>query len=158
MFTTVTSLAIGLLAAVALADADCAFTPQCDYGHGSRASALAATQEACCAACTDRPGCAAGVFDGKSCWFKTAAQVKGGCTKRASVVAACIPPSVKPGPAPGPAPGPPGPKPKPSPPGPKPPPPPPAPLPVVPPSKDLDAVPPLARATLARSRPVGGVL
>lgn len=40
--------------------------------------APATTQAECCTLCSNRPGCAAGVFDGTSCWFKTAAAVKGG--------------------------------------------------------------------------------
>ena len=53
-------------AAVAHSEPDtCTFTPHCDYGKGSRSMVAAATKEACCTACTNRPGCAAGVFDGK---------------------------------------------------------------------------------------------
>lgn len=105
--------------------ADCTFT-QCDYGKGSRQSEPAATQADCCALCTNRAGCAAGVYDGAVCWFKTAHEVAAGCAKSSKVKAACIPPSVKPGPPPAPPPAPPHPKPPPSP-GPPAPPAPPAP-------------------------------
>jgi hypothetical protein len=57
-----TLLALGL--GLAAAADTCTFTPQCDYGKGSRSMAPATTKEACCSLCADRPGCAAGVFDG----------------------------------------------------------------------------------------------
>eukprot|EP00041_Stephanoeca_diplocostata_P041888 m.9342 g.9342 ORF g.9342 m.9342 type:complete len:467 (-) comp6888_c0_seq1:258-1658(-) len=96
---------------------DCTFQPNCDYGKGSRSHGAASTQDECCSLCAARPGCASGVWDGSSCWFKTADQVKGGCQKNAAVKAACMVKNVKPVPPP----------PPPS------PPPPPAPLPIVPP-------------------------
>lgn len=89
----------------------CKFTPNCDYGKGDRAMAPAATQDDCCTLCTNRPGCAAGVFADGSCWFKTAKEVANGCTIDKKVEAACIPPSVKPGPPPAPPPPPPPPAP-----------------------------------------------
>ena len=84
----------------------CTFKAGCDYGHGSRTSGPATTQEQCCSLCSARSGCAAGVWDGTACWFKTARDVKGGCHKSSRVKQACIPPSVKPGPSPAPAPKP----------------------------------------------------
>jgi hypothetical protein len=52
--------------------AACTFKPDCDYAKGgSHDAAKAATKEQCCALCAARSGCAAGVFDGTSCWFKT---------------------------------------------------------------------------------------
>ena len=60
---------------MAVAQDACTFQPNCDYGKGSRASSLASTQEQCCSLCADRPGCAAGVWDGTNCWFKTENQV-----------------------------------------------------------------------------------
>ena len=59
------------------ARADCTFKPNCDYGKGSHAAAAATTKEQCCSLCEARSGCAAGVFDGTNCWFKTA-KVRGG--------------------------------------------------------------------------------
>ena len=50
----------------------CTFKPNCDYAKGSHESAKATTKEQCCSLCEARAGCAAGVFDGTSCWFKTA--------------------------------------------------------------------------------------
>lgn len=130
-----------------LVSADCTFTPQCDYGRGSRDSEPAATQADCCALCTNRPGCAAGVYDGTACWFKTASEVAGGCKKSARVKAACIPPSVKPGPTPPAPPTPPHPKPPPSPgpPGPPAPPKPPSPTPPPQPKPPLPPTPPSAK-------------
>ena len=106
----------------ALADS-CTFTPECDYARGSRDSGPATTQEACCTLCQNRSGCAAGVFDGTKCWFKTAQDVKGGCKTSARVKASCVPKGIRPGPSPPPGPGP---SPGPSPPGPA--------KPIVPPS------------------------
>ena len=122
---------LALAASAAAAAQDCTFTAQCDYGKGSRASAPAATQEACCTLCQNRGGCAAGVFDGTTCWFKTAGDIKGGCQKSARVKAACVPKGVKPGPPPAPPPAP-----GPSPPG------PPKPAPPAPPSPAKPTVPP----------------
>ena len=125
-------LAIGAIGASASPVDTCTFTPQCDYSRGSRESAPATTQEQCCTLCQNRGGCAAGVFDGAKCWFKTAGQVKGGCVHSARSKAACVPKSVKPGPPPPPpAPGPP---PPPGPPGPPKPTPPSPPKPSVPPT------------------------
>jgi len=84
--------------------AECDFKPNCDYGHGSRDSGPATTQEECCSLCANRGSCAAGVWDGANCWFKTAADVSGGCQKSDRVKASCVPPSIKPGPAPAPPP------------------------------------------------------
>ncbi len=78
MKAAVLMLAVGMVEAGSEEAAGCTFQPHCDYGKGSRESAPATTQAACCTLCSDRPGCAAGVFDGKTCWFKTAAAVKGG--------------------------------------------------------------------------------
>lgn len=107
---------------LAVGPSGCTFTPSCDYSRGSRDSAAAASKDACCTLCTNRGGCAAGVWDGAKCWFKTAEQVKGGCHKSPRAKFACVPKSIKPGPAPAPPPAPPK------------PPPPPAPKPVVPPT------------------------
>jgi hypothetical protein len=131
-------LALTLGVATTLGADSCTFTPNCDYGpraaRNRGASASAATKEACCAACADRPGCAAGVFEAQhglhhaTCWFKTAVQVQGGCQK--SSKDACIVKTIKPGPPPPPAPPPPPPAPPPGPPMPTPAPPsPPGPLP-----------------------------
>ena len=50
----------------------CTWLPDCDYAKGSGVgSAKAATKEQCCALCATRSGCAAGVFDGTTCWFKS---------------------------------------------------------------------------------------
>merc|ERR1719162_1123778 len=131
MGTSSLGLFLAASAFVATATADCTFKPNCDYGKGDRAMEPAATQADCCALCTNRQGCAAGVYDGANCWFKTVKEVAAGCKVSKKVKAACIPPSVKPGPAPKPPPPPP---PAPHPPAPpKPPAPPPAPLPVIPP-------------------------
>jgi hypothetical protein len=102
---------LSLTAALAAsAAAQCTFHAQCDYARGSRDSSPAASRDVCCTLCTNRPGCAAGVWDGKSCWFKTVAEVKGGCKTSARAKDSCVPKSVKPGPPPGPpAPPPPGP-------------------------------------------------
>ena len=84
------------LAAATLADAGagatCTFVPNCDYGKGSRDSAPATTKEECCTACAQnaKSGCVAGVFDGAKCWFKTAADVSGGCTHSARSKFACL--------------------------------------------------------------------
>jgi hypothetical protein len=135
--------ALAAVAPVPPGGASCTFTPNCDYGRsaGSRSSTPAATKEACCAACADRPGCAAGVFEAQhglhhaTCWFKTAAQVKGGCI--GSSKDACIVKTIKPGPPPPPPPPPP-------PLGPPPPaPPPPGPPPPAPPSPPPPPGPPL---------------
>ena len=149
----------GLLAVAATitssvsASADCTFT-QCDYGKGSRQSEPAATQADCCALCTNRAGCAAGVYDGAVCWFKTANEVAAGCTKSSRVKAACIPPSVKPGPPPAPPPAPPHPKPPPSPGPPAPPSPgPPAPPAPAPAQPALPPTPPSAKCA-AGEKPV----
>ena len=92
------------------AGAQCTFTANCNYGspaHRSREHGNATTQAMCCTLCTNRPGCAAGVWDGAKCWYKTAAAVKGGCGHKAGVKGACIPKGVKPGPPPTPPPPPP---------------------------------------------------
>ena len=70
MLCIVRGFAALALVIVAAADDACTFTPNCDYGKGSREMAPATTQEECCAAAAARPGCAAGVFDGQHCWFK----------------------------------------------------------------------------------------
>ena len=102
-----------LLSILALASASttnaagqCTFTPNCDYGKGSRQYGAATTRDECCTLCSNRPGCAAGVWDGNRCWYKTVAQVKGGCQHSAKVKGSCIPKSVKPGPPPAPPPPP----------------------------------------------------
>jgi hypothetical protein len=86
--------------------AQCTFTPNCDYGKGSREFGLAPSRDECCSQCTNRSGCAAGVWDGTRCWFKTSQQAKGGCQNSSRAKDACIPKSVKPGPPPGPPPPP----------------------------------------------------
>lgn len=88
------------------AAAQCTFTPNCDYGKGSRQYGAATTRDECCTLCSNRPGCAAGVWDGNRCWYKTANQVKSGCQHSARVRGSCIPKSVKPGPPPAPPPPP----------------------------------------------------
>ena len=88
------------------AAAQCTFTPNCDYGKGSRQYGAATTRDECCTLCSNRPGCAAGVWDGNRCWYKTVAQVKHGCQHNAKVKDSCIPKSVKPGPPPAPPPPP----------------------------------------------------
>jgi len=70
--------------------ASCTFTPNCDYGHGSRDSAPASTKEDCCNLCRAKEGCAAGVLSGNACWFKTAEQVAAGCQHSGKVQFACI--------------------------------------------------------------------
>ena len=95
------------LTACSSAAAQCTFTPNCDYGKGSREHGNATSRDVCCALCTNRPGCASGVWDGNRCWFKTAEVVKHGCQHSPSVKDACIPKSVKPGPPPTPPPPPP---------------------------------------------------
>eukprot|EP01043_Picozoa_sp_COSAG02_P066835 COSAG02_NODE_10531_length_1920_cov_3.319055_1_plen_227_part_10 len=84
------------------AAAQCTFTPNCDYGKGSRDASPASSRDECCTLCSNRPGCGAGVWDGTKCWFKTAQQVKSGCQKSARAKDACIPKSIKPGPPPSP--------------------------------------------------------
>ena len=100
----VAALPAALPAAALPAAPTCTFTPHCDYAKGSRDMAAAATEAACCSLCAARPGCAAGVFDGKSCWFKTAEEVKGGCVRSSRSVASCIPPVPPPPPPPPPTP------------------------------------------------------
>lgn len=79
-----------LCASIACASKPCNFTPNCDFGHGSRDSALAATKEICCSLCDAKTGCAAGVLSGGTCWFKTAADVAAGCQHSGKVQFACI--------------------------------------------------------------------
>lgn len=101
----------GLPAAIAVAEvgttAACNFTANCDYGKGSRDSAKATTKEQCCSLCQTRSGCAAGVFDGASCWFKTSQEIAHGCSHDPRSKFACVPAGVKPGPPPPPPPPPP---------------------------------------------------
>lgn len=70
--------------------APCNFLANCDYGKGSRDNAPATTKESCCSLCQGKTGCVAGVFDGSSCWFKTAAEVAAGCQKSGKVKFACL--------------------------------------------------------------------
>ena len=70
---------------------------------GGRDSAAVTTKEACCTACEGHADCAAGVFDGKTCWFKTAKEVAGGCQHSSRSKFACVTPGHGP-PAPPPPP------------------------------------------------------
>ena len=86
---------LGLLvvgAGVASAGGTCTFTPNCDYGKGSRENAPASSKEECCSACeaAAKTGCVAGVWDGTHCWFKTAGDIAHGCTHSAKVKFACL--------------------------------------------------------------------
>ena len=101
-----TAAPVAAMPTLAAKDDGCTFKPHCDYSKGSRDNAPAATQAACCALCTARAGCAAGVFDGKKCWFKTGDEVEGGCHPSSRSVAACVPKNVKPPPTPPPPPPP----------------------------------------------------
>ena len=81
----------------------CTFTPNCDFAHGSRDMAPAASKEECCSLCQARPDCAAGVLSGGDCWFKMAADISHGCQHSNRVQFACIndnTPSPPPGPPP----------------------------------------------------------
>ena len=87
---------------------NCTFTPDCDYSKGKGVgSATVETKDQCCSLCAARPGCAAGVFDGTTCWFKSSKDIAGGCHKDTRALFACVPQSVKPGPPPPPPPPPP---------------------------------------------------
>ena len=76
--------------------------------QGGRDSAPATTKEECCSACqaSAKTGCAAGVWDGKTCWFKTAKEVSGGCQHSSRSKFACLtalapkPPTPPPPPSP----------------------------------------------------------
>jgi hypothetical protein len=104
------AMMLGLTAeSAASGPSECTFIPNCDYGKGSRESGLAASRDACCTLCTNRPGCASGVWDGVKCWFKAAGVVKHGCQNSSRAKDACVPKSIKPGPAPTPPPPPPAP-------------------------------------------------
>ena len=85
MLLRLSTLAILLAVAATGAAAQCTFTPNCDYARGSRAASPAASSAECCTLCTNRAGCAAGVWDGAKCWFKTSAEVEGGCHSRGRV-------------------------------------------------------------------------
>ena len=99
-------LSIAIVLAASSAAAQCKFTPNCDYGKGSREYGNATTKDDCCTLCTNRPGCASGVWDGRRCWFKAANVVKHGCQPAPKVKFACIPKGVMPGPPPTPLPAP----------------------------------------------------
>ena len=68
-------LVASVMTAGVFAADECTFVANCDYGHGDRDNAPAATKEICCSLCKARGGCAAGVLSGGDCWFKTAAEV-----------------------------------------------------------------------------------
>ena len=96
-------LALALSAGLGASAPSCTFVPHCDYGHGSRDSAPAATKEICCSLCQAKgTACAAGVLSGGTCWFKTAAEVASGCQHSSKVDFACLNADV-PTPAPAPS-------------------------------------------------------
>lgn len=73
----------------------CVYKANCTLHKGTRPHGIAATKEECCALCKAFKGCAAGVFDGGSCWFKTAQDVYEGCsTSSKGTLVACINPDV----------------------------------------------------------------
>lgn len=86
-----TTAPLGLLGSsvTATGGANCTFKPDCDYAKGTHTSGKAATKEECCSLCEARSGCAAGVFDGISCWFKSS-RVSAAAAAVAALVCCCL--------------------------------------------------------------------
>jgi len=76
----------------------CIFKPNCTMHIGTRAKGSASTKEECCTVCAAYEGCAAGIFDGSNCWFKTAVDVYEGCSPTSKNLTACINTAVRPRP------------------------------------------------------------
>lgn len=76
-------------------DTPCVYKVNCTLHKGTKAHGTAATKEDCCALCKSVKGCAAGVFVGTDCYFKSAQDVYEGCSNTSKgTLVACINPDV----------------------------------------------------------------